>query len=47
MDVTGGEATQFHPFAGATSVQSAITLCQEKTKHGSPCTNNKLLTIVC
>lgn len=31
MNVTGGEAGQFHPFlAGATSFKSAITLCQEK-----------------
>lgn len=32
MNVTGGEANQFHLFAGATSVKSAITLCQEKKK---------------
>lgn len=43
MNVTGGEASQFHPFlAGATSFKSAITLCQEKKRtNGSPCTNNK------
>lgn len=30
MNVTGAEAAQFHPFAGDTSVKSAITLCQKK-----------------
>lgn len=33
MNVTGGEAGQFHPFlAGATSFKSATTLCREKKK---------------